>query len=492
MFYSLEILYFPWLSYTKNLYHKAPLLSNAESFAFMSVQPSPDSQDFLETQAKKKDGKGSIPIVLFVMFCDLLGFGVVIPMFPYIAKLYALPAWLSALMDQFKMNTQSYALVIGLMAFSFNFFQFLAAPFWGKISDRYGRKPVLTISMAGYTLSWAFFAFSPSLTVLLLSRVLAGLAAANIPIAQAYIADLYPPEKRSKGMGLVGATVGLGFTFGPMLTALCLEVGNTLQTTPYVQHNGQSYSYLAIHLPIYISASLSFLAFLLALFWLPESRPKNSYKKSQTLPPQDKQTSPKSLLPLFNKPFLAYLLGSFFLFVFGFAILESLFSLFNEEVLELSPNTNALVFSFIGFTLVLVQAILIPHLTALFGSWKLTFFGFLITGLSLGSLGFVDSLGLLIGLSFLMALGNGIALPSLLSLFSQHASADEQGKKLGLAQSSSALGRIFGPFLGMILWSYCGAKLTFAAGGILAFLALLPLWKGFMMKPKENQKAIKA
>ena len=177
-------------------------------------------------------------IIFFTVFIDLLGFGIIIPLLPFYAEHYGASAF-----------------VVGLLSTSFSAAQFLFAPLWGRLSDRIGRRPVILIGLLGSALSYALFAIATSLPLLFVARTLAGIAGANIPTAQAFIADVTTPEKRARGMGLIGAAFGLGFIFGPAIGG-------------FLSHWG----YAA---PAWFAAALSFANFAAALVLLPESRPKH-------------------------------------------------------------------------------------------------------------------------------------------------------------------------------------------------------------------------
>ncbi|MCA8939691.1 MAG: MFS transporter, partial [Planctomycetes bacterium] len=208
-----------------------------------------------EIATAKPPSKGSVKLVMLVIFLDLLGFGIVLPMVPYIAEQphFAPDPWIVNTLEALSLSGGGQAVIVGLLSFCYSFCQFVMAPVWGRLSDRVGRRPVLIVSMAGYAFAWALFAFAPDLNWLLVSRIFAGITAANIATAQAYMADVFPPEKRSKGMGLVGAAFGLGFTLGPPIGAGLMTLGRKLQDDD-----------LGIALPIYFAMALSVLALVFA------------------------------------------------------------------------------------------------------------------------------------------------------------------------------------------------------------------------------------
>ena len=183
-------------------------------------------------------------IIFITVFIDLLGFGIIIPLLPFYAEHFG-----------------ASALIVGLLSSSFSLAQFLFAPFWGRLSDRIGRRPVILIGLLGSALSYAFFALATSLPMLFVARSLAGIAGANIPTAQAFIADTTTAETRARGMGLIGAAFGLGFIFGPAIGG-------------FLSHWG----YAA---PAWFAAALSLANFVAAVFLLPESRPPHARDTSR-------------------------------------------------------------------------------------------------------------------------------------------------------------------------------------------------------------------
>lgn len=429
--------------------------------------------------------RGSVVTVLLVIFVDLLGFGIVIPLLAYVTASYGeLPEWAVNLFDWLGMGEgldRRNAVAIGILALAFSLTQFLFAPLWGRLSDFIGRKPVLAISMAGYTLSWLMFLVSPDLTWLILSRTLAGIFAANIAAAQAYIADIYPPEKRSKGMGLVGAAFGLGFTLGPAIGAGLALLGNTIQP-PVSEIAGVEYSPLALQIPIAFAMGLSFLAFLLAAFRLPESLTPELREIARQ---RQRVGRLRLLADALGKPVIGPLLIGFFTVTFGFAVLEQLYSEFNRGVLGLKPSANSIAFAVVGLTIVVMQGGLIGRLTKRYGPWKLVIAGLLLEGVTLCLFGLVPSMGMLLIASVGLAAGNSLCNPSILSLISQNTPSDQQGGAMGLSAASSAFGRLLGPILGAMVYGKFGPVAAFASGGVVVLLALPLVVMAWLRKRRE-------
>lgn len=415
--------------------------------------------------------RGSVATVLLVIFIDLLGFGIVIPLLPYVtASFGALPEWAETLFGWLGIagEDRTNAVAIGILSLAFNLTQFIFAPVLGRLSDHVGRKPVLAMTMLGYTGSWAMFVWAPSLTWLIVARTLAGVFAANISTAQAYIADVYPPEKRSKGMGLVGAAFGLGFTLGPALGSLLSVLGEWIEAQPDGAATGPSNG-LGLHLPIYVAMGLSFVAFLLAAFRLPESLTPELRAKARA---RERVGRFRLLRQALAQPLLGSLLIGFFTVTFGFAVLEQLYSEFTRGPLSMSKAETGIAFTVVGLTIVIMQGGLIGRLTKRFGPWRLVFFGVLLEGVNLIVFGMVGNMGMLLLISVGLAAGNSLCNPSILALISRNTPSDQQGGSMGLSAASSALGRVLGPVLGGLVWGLYGPTVTFACGGVVVLMAL--------------------
>jgi multidrug resistance protein len=346
-----------------------------------------------------------------------MGFGVLIPVQPFLAESFgAVPT------------------VVTLLGASYSLMQFIFAPFWGSLSDKIGRRPVLLISTLLAALGHIAFVLSGSLPLLFFARCLSGIGSANIPAAQAIIADVTEKENRAKGMGLIGAAFGLGFIFGPLL-------GGVLGT-------------FGLKAPAYGSAVLCLINFIFICFWLPETN-KNRQEGSKPF----WVLSLKNFRELKNYPGVGALFFVFFLYIFSFSMMEQVIGLFVEHVWLLGkPNYSAtesvhmtsLVLICVGITATIVQGGLIGGLVKRFGERKLSLCGTLIVSFALFLLtvaGRIGSFPLFLMVVCGLAFGTGLINPTLSSMLSKSVPADIQGRALGIGQSLAALGRVFGPAL---------------------------------------------
>ena len=372
--------------------------------------------------------KRSPLLIIFVtVFIDLLGFGIVMPLLPRYGKFFGADK-----------------LTLGLLMASFSAMQFLFAPLWGRLSDRIGRRPVLLLGLAGSTVFYGLFGVATALGAdtdllglsalpwLFLTRIGAGIAGATIPTAQAYIADSTGPESRGKGMALIGAAFGIGFTFGPLLGSLFAAKSLAAPPSPAVG---------------YIASGLSALAFVWALLRLPESL------KPESVSTRASWWHVKSLGRALKQPSIGLLLLTIFLTTFAFAQFESTLSLLTQHF-GLADDQNFYVFAYVGFVLTLSQGVLVRRLSPRLGEFRMSLIGTLLMTVGLILIGAISnqkSTGLLFAVLPISVMGFSALTPSLQSLLSLRSGVDEQGEMLGVGQSMSALARILGPVAGLSL-----------------------------------------
>lgn len=397
--------------------------------------------------------KAPLLVIFLTVFVDLLGFGMVLPLLPIYAT-------------QFTVDESGWT--IGLLMSSFSAMQFFFAPVWGRISDRVGRRAVLMIGLAGSVVFYFLFgiaAVQKSLVLLFVSRIGAGLCGATIGTAQAYIADVTAPEARARGMALIGAAFGLGFTFGPLIGAAALfSTGGgdeQIGTSPW---------------PGYVAAMLSGVALLMAIFWLPESLRRDREHTARKL------LDVHALGVALRTPSIAPLFLTSFVTVLSFANFESTLALLlkvERGGFEYAFYEVLLVFAFVGFVLTVAQGFLVRRLSGRLPEGVLASAGAVISIVGFLLLVWVSgqpeeekSLPLLLIALAVEVTGFAFMPPSIQSLISRRSDPSQQGGILGVGQSISSLARILGPVIGIRLF-HVTATMPFWAAAALMVLGLV-------------------
>ncbi len=369
--------------------------------------------------------KSKTPLLLIFMtvFIDLMGFGLVIPILPTYAQ---------------QLHASDF--VVGLLIASYSIMQFLFTPFWGRLSDRIGRRPVLLISLAASFAGYLIWGFSTSLIWLFASRIVAGFGNANIAVAQAYIADITTKENRARGMGMVGAAFGLGFVLGPALG--CLLVQNGLGFVGFV------------------AAGFSLVDLILTFFLLPEPKERGTFGNDRFGLGIDfyiKNVTSAKLR-------VSFLI--FFISTFAFANMEATLVLLTSKLYNWGPKENGLLFVYIGILIVIVQGGMIRQLTKKYSEKKLITVGSFLVAAGLFLTPVTNSWMVLALAMTLLSIGSGINNPCNQSIISKLAPEETVGGVLGLGQSVSTLGRIFGPIVGCALFEKLGYLSPYIAGGL--------------------------
>lgn len=390
--------------------------------------------------------KLSTGIVFLTVFLDLLGFGMVLPLMPLYA---ADPRFLAEPWQ------------IGWLMAIYSIGQFLFAPAWGRISDKWGRRPVMIIGLFGSALSYLAYGLADSLLALFLARAMAGIMGANIATAQAIMADISPPEKRAQSMGLIGAAFGLGFILGPAIGGLLSVYG--LEAAPLA------------------AAAVTGLNAVAALFFLGESHtaPGDAEKFSPFRPSHWKRVAHGS------SAFAVCLLMG--LFITAFAAFEVTLPLYGRDAFDWSMTKVGWIFAYVGVVMVAVQAGLVRRLIPKIGEKKAGGLGLILVALGLSALGGGGSEELVMLGLFPMAVGSGLVHPAFSSLVSLNTLKEHQGLMMGVFQSMSALGRSVGPALGGICYGLLGEELFLWAGAATAavLLGLLLVSAGLADAPRR-------
>ena len=383
--------------------------------------------------------------IFITVFLDLLSFGIFIPDLQLRGRALHLEG-----------------LGLGALIGAYSLAQLITSPILGRISDTHSRRQVLIITSALATISYLIYGHGASLPLLILSRTICGVAASSLGVGFAYIADITTPENRSKGLGIIGAAFGLGFIIGPPLGALMLILG----------HDD----------PIYLSllgAGMSLINFLYVVLFLPDPIPQQP-----DLAAQRERNPIKLILNAIRRPELTLLLMMFFAVQFGFTNLESTFfqlladprSIFHLHDYEQAKWLGAKVLGTVGVLQVFNQGFLVRVLTPKYGEVKLLRFAYLMLGPALAAVPFFNIWWPGIIVIVMMALGSGLAQPSISSLISRCSPRDMQGGIFGVTQSLGSVARLIAPMISNTLFQV-HPSYPYLFGGIVFLIPISGAWK---------------
>jgi MFS transporter, DHA1 family, tetracycline resistance protein len=335
---------------------------------------------------------------------------------------------------------------------------------WGRVSDRVGRRPVILVSLFGSVASYLLFARAESVLALLGSRMLAGVAGANLAAAQAYIADVTTPETRARGMGWISAAFGLGYMLGPPIAAIVsLRWG--------------------VHAPGYVAAALAFINLVLARLWLPEAIP--TADKSL----MHRTFDPRILHRVLKRPVLGGVTLSMTAVALATSGVTAMLALYLQARFAFDATRTAWVFSLIGLTSSAIQLGLVHTLVTRFGEKRISITGIGLLAVSLLAIALAPTPGLLRVVLVLYAVGFALTGPSALSLVSRAASEGEQGMVIGVVQSLGALARVFGPMAAGVALGRLGAAAPMVAGSFVCALASVYMWHHLRPKSRAGEVA---
>lgn len=374
--------------------------------------------------------------VFLIVLVDLIGFGVILPLLPFYASDFG-----------------ASPVQVGLLYSIFSIAQLIFSPIWGSLSDRIGRRPVMLLSTFGAAIAYIVFGLADTLTVLFISRGIAGIMGGNISAAQAYIADSTTLENRARGMGLLGAAFGLGFVLGPAIATALIHPAFQQMFVNLEWHGVAEFVEAnRLSLPAYAAAFLSFASFLLVWFKLEETVKVGEVNASGNQRSGFFTLQYWKDLPLDN-PKVKWMFASFFLLSFGQAALYSSFPLFCEAVLSMDAEDVGVQFFFIGIIAVTVQGFLIKPLTKAFREENLFLAGNILMVLGLFLITFTTEVWHLTTYLVIMTIGNSLNAPTITSLLSKAADPSRIGTIMGAAQGLGGMGRSIGPTWGGILFS---------------------------------------
>ena len=366
-------------------------------------------------------------VIFLTILVNLVGFGIIIPLLPFYAETFG-----------------ASPIVVGLLFAVFSLCQLVAAPILGDLSDRYGRRPILIVSLIGTVVSFVMLALAHSLTMLFIARIVDGLSGGNISTARAYVADVTEPQDRARAFGLIGAAFGLGFILGPGISAVLAPL-----------------SYTA---PIWAAAGITLVATAMAWFWLPETVHRAHAGTGMPF---------RNLLAMLGRPALRRVLLMDFAYWFAFAIFQTTFALFAAARFGFDAARTAAFFAAFAVLGALVQGVFIRRIVQQFGDKKTLRLGLVCAAFGLVAATLTHTVGFFAASLIPLALGIGFGHPTMSSLISRAARADEQGRVQGAASAVESLGRTIGPVWGSASLRFGEASPYISAAGFLIMTLLL-------------------
>lgn len=382
-------------------------------------------------------------LVLFlVVVVDLIGFGIIIPLLPF-----------------FAVHFQASPFEVGMLMAVYSMTQFIAAPLWGRLSDRIGRRPVLLVSLAGAVATYVWLGLAEELWMLFAARAAGGIMAGNISAAFAYVADITTRENRAKGMGVVGAAFGLGFILGP-------AIGGIMAGSDPLNADYQS--------PAFAAAGLSAVALVLGIFTLKESlsleiREKNRSKSGSSRLQQFREAS--------QKPNIRLLLVLSFLAIFAFSGIEATFALWSSRQFGWGPEQNGYIFALTGLINAGMQGGLIGRMAKRFGEAQLLLQGAIALAIGMVLIPFASELWMLIVTMIIATYGFSVISPALNSLISLQTNEEDQGSMMGVTRSATTLARVGGPAWAGLLFSMLGMNWPFFGGACVMVVVIYMIFR---------------
>jgi DHA1 family tetracycline resistance protein-like MFS transporter len=367
-------------------------------------------------------------VIFLTIFVNLVGFGIIIPLLPFYAETFG-----------------ASPLVVGLLFAVFSLCQLVAAPILGDLSDRYGRRPILIVSLIGTVISFVMLALAQSITMLFVARIVDGLSGGNIATARAYVADVTEPKDRARAYGLIGAAFGLGFILGPAISAVLAPV-----------------SYTA---PIWAAAAITLVATAMAWFWLPETVHRAHAGTGMPF---------RNIAAMMVRPTLRRVLLMDFAYWFAFAMFQTTFALFVAARFGFDAPRTALYFAAFAMLGAFVQGVMIRSIVQRLGDKGTFMLGLVCAASGLVAATLTHSVGLFAVSLVPLALGIGFGHPTISSLISRAGRADEQGRVQGAASAVESLGRTIGPVWGSASFQRFGEAMPYiSAAGFLIMTLLL-------------------
>jgi len=376
----------------------------------------------------------ALAVLFAIVFINLVGFGLVVPLLPFFGSSLKAEAW-----------------QVALMFSAYSVGQFFAEPFWGRLSDRIGRKPVLLITVAANAVGYLMLAFVPNIWLAIAVRLFTGLGAGNVSTVQGYVADVTPPEKRAGRMGLIGAAFGAGFIAGPGLSGLLVQ---------------EDMGRLGYQLPIFAACGLALLATLGVIFLLKESLVRSATPPQRT--PFLGGVRDAAADPVISRVILVTLI-----YMAGFSGMESTFGLWTGARYDWGAREVAFAFMTVGIVSVICQTSMTGRLARRFGESRVLAAGCLLFGCGLMGQIFSPGAWFVTIAMIIGGVGMAMTMPNISAMISRASPPDRQGAMLGLNMAASSSGRILGPIVAGAMFSGLGHDWPLAVGAVLMIPAAM-------------------
>lgn len=366
--------------------------------------------------------------ILLVVFIDLLGFSLILPLLPYYAETFSASSF-----------------VTGLLIAIYALMQLIGAPILGRLSDRYGRRPILLISVFGTFVGFILFGLATSLWMLFAARILDGLTGGNLSVAQAYISDVTDAKNRAKGLGLIGAAFGIGFIIGPVTGGILSQYG--------------------YNVPAFVAAGLALFNFILIYAWLPESLTEE--RREQAGRERQPKVTLGALIVALKRPFTGPILTTRFFYGLAFSIFQTIFSLYALTKFNLSARDTGFILTYVGVLAAFVQGFLVGKLTSYHRDDVLITFSVALMAISLVGWALAPSVFWLLVVLTPTAISGGLLNTLLSSTLTKTVASQEIGGILGLSASVESSTRIIAPILGGALLERVGTWSPGAFGAVI-------------------------